>query len=303
MTSHDVVARARRLLRQKRIGHAGTLDPMATGVLVLCLGKATRLAELVSEGRKTYVTEVTFGRETNTLDASGATTATEKASHLTEAMVGALLDPFRGEVHQVPPMVSARHHEGQRLYTLARQGITVEREARPITIYRLELLAFTPGDEPRARLEVECSTGTYIRVLAQDLGIAAGCGAHMSVLRRTVVGSFRLDESVKLAEVESLLADGRLDSRVLPAAAAVRHWPQRVLCEQESCAIARGEAIDAGVVEGLADQTPVALLGHLGDLAALARLAPAAEGARVLRPYKVFVSPTDTRADTEEVNP
>ena len=188
MTSHDVVGVARKLFRTKRVGHTGTLDPDATGVLVLCLGNATRLAEYLSAARKHYVADVVFGIETDSQDASGQVVAERDAAHLTQADVNAILPAFRGAIQQVPPMVSALHHEGQRLYDLARQGIMVERAARAVQIDELELTASIPGAHPTARLEITCSTGTYIRSLAADIGAAAGVGGMMQTLRRTWVG-------------------------------------------------------------------------------------------------------------------
>ena len=188
MTSHDVVGVARKLFRTKRVGHTGTLDPDATGVLVLCLGNATRLAEYLSAARKHYVADVVFGVETDSQDASGQVVAERDAAHLTQADVSAILPAFRGAIQQVPPMVSALHHEGQRLYDLARQGIVVERAARAVQIDELELTVWTPGVHPTARLEITCSTGTYIRSLAADIGAAAGVGGMMQTLRRTWVG-------------------------------------------------------------------------------------------------------------------
>ena len=269
MTSHDVVGVVRKLFRTKRVGHTGTLDPDATGVLVLCLGNATRVAEYLSASRKHYVAEVVFGIETDTQDASGVPLAEQDASHLDESGVCALLAAFRGTILQVPPMVSARHHEGQRLYDLARQGITVEREARPVQIDLLEMTAFEAGQHPVATLEITCSTGTYIRSLAADLGIAAGTGGMMRSLRRTWVGEkvgekagekvggtvgetagatgeqgmdesdesashpFSLQNAHTLTELRELAQQERLLQVVQPLSVALAAWPQvRLHAEQ-----------------------------------------------------------------------
>ena len=199
VTSHDVVDAARRLYHTRRVGHTGTLDPDATGVLVLCLGYATRLAEYLSASRKNYIAEVKFGVESDSQDASGEIVAERDASHFSESDLRALLPRFRGTIEQVPPMVSALHHEGKRLYELAREGITVEREARPVQIDRLELLEFAAGTHSVAKIEITCSTGTYIRTLAADLGEAAGTGALMQSLRRTWVGDSERDFNLQSA--------------------------------------------------------------------------------------------------------
>jgi tRNA pseudouridine55 synthase len=297
MTSHDVVHQARKLFRTKRVGHTGTLDPDATGVLVLCLGQATRLAEYLSAARKHYVTEVVFGIETDTQDASGATTAVQDASHLTEADICALLPRFRGTIWQIPPMVSAIHHEGRRLYELAREGIEVERAAREVRIDTLELTAFTAGEHPFAGLEVTCSTGTYIRTLAADLGTAAGVGGMMRTLRRTWVGDqahhFALSEAHTLEALRERGQAGTLAEVLLPSAAALSGWPQARLDAAQEARIRRGQTVPADEVVAAtseatiwteaADLHQIALLDELGDLIAVARL-----HAGQLQPTKVF---------------
>lgn len=240
ITSHDVVDRLRRVLGTKRIGHAGTLDPMATGVLALCVDSATRVMETLSASTKEYVAGVRFGLTTDTLDTTGQTTGETDASSLTAEQVEAQLPAFRGAILQVPPMVSARHHQGRRLYDLAREGIEVEREARPVTISRLELTAFTPGSTPEAVLEIECSAGTYIRTLAADLGAAVGVGAAMSALRRTRSGSFALADALPLDAVERSEATANAAKARLYAAMAV-HAPVRMSLE-EALAFLHGQA-------------------------------------------------------------
>lgn len=221
ITSHDVVAKLRRVAQQKRVGHAGTLDPAATGVLVTALGNATRLIEYVQDATsKRYLAEVRLGVTTSTDDAEGETLATSPVPVLDDAALEQVLGAFRGPIEQVPPMYSALHHQGRRLHELAREGITVERAARPVMIERLELLARTPET---LTLDVLCSKGTYIRSLARDIGAALGCGAHLAGLRRTAVGEFTLDDAHPLAG----LADGNLPLAqvLLPAERAVLDWP------------------------------------------------------------------------------
>lgn len=210
-TSHDVVARARRVLRTRKIGHSGTLDPDATGVLVLGVGRATRLLRYVTELNKSYEAEMVLGVETDTLDASGAVTARHDMSSVSAARVQAAARGLVGEILQVPPMVSAVKVGGRRLHELARRGIEVERAPRPVRVYRLEAREASDG-ENAWRLSVECSSGTYVRVLAADLGRALGGGAHLRSLRRTGIGGFVLQDA---HPVEAPV--------LLPAAEAVRH--------------------------------------------------------------------------------
>ncbi len=300
MTSHDVVYHARKLFHCKRIGHTGTLDPDATGVLVLCLGQATRLAEYLSAARKHYAATVLFGVTTDTEDASGVTLETRDAGHLTEADVRALLPRFRGTIQQTPPMVSALHHEGQRLYDLARKGVEVPRAARTIEIDALEMTAFTPSERPVANLEITCSTGTYIRTLAADLGRAAGTGGLMQTLRRTWVGesvkeAFTLADAHTLDALRERAANGTLAQTVLPLAAALRGWPQVRLTPAQVARIHNGQAValhdlapDAvSALEKRAQPeaagTKIALLDEDENVCAIARL----ETDR-LQPIKVF---------------
>jgi len=189
MTSHDVVARCRHIFGQRRVGHAGTLDPDATGVLLVGLGRVTRLLRFVSALPKTYTTDIVFGTATTTLDASGDVVGTYDMAHVTPEMVRAAASELTGDIEQVPPMVSAVKVGGRRLHELARQGVEVERAPRPVTVYRFDT-APHPGRAGVYRAEIECSSGTYVRVLAHDLGRALGGGAHVADLRRTRIGSF-----------------------------------------------------------------------------------------------------------------
>jgi tRNA pseudouridine55 synthase len=206
-TSHDVVARCRRIFGQRRVGHAGTLDPDATGVLLVGLGRATRLLRFLTALPKTYTTDIVLGAATSTLDASGEVLRTYDMTHVTPEMVRAAATALTGEVEQVPPMVSAVKVGGRRLHELARQGIEVERPARTVRVYRFD----TEPDPDRQgvyRAEVQCSSGTYVRVLAEDLGRALGGGAHLDNLRRTRIGSFGPAEMRTLDQIgpEAILA-------------------------------------------------------------------------------------------------
>lgn len=198
-TSHDVVAKLRGVCREKRIGHSGTLDPMATGVLVVFLGRATRAVELCENDEKEYVAGLRLGLVTNTQDTTGETVETKEVS-VTEETLRQTLRQFEGEISQIPPMYSAIKIGGRKLYELARKGQSVERKPRDITIHALELLSF---DGNEALIRVRCSKGTYVRTLCHDIGQTLGCGGCMSSLRRTRAGRFSLEDCVTLEEIQS----------------------------------------------------------------------------------------------------
>ncbi len=212
-TSHDVVAKARRVLGTRKVGHAGTLDPDATGVLVLGVGRATRLLRYVTDLMKSYEAEIVIGIETNTLDSSGRVTARHPEITVTAQQARTVAATLTGEILQVPPMVSAVKVGGRRLHELARAGVEVPRESRPVTVYRFDVEPMSGlGTDTVLKAEVDCSAGTYVRVLAADLGRALGSGAHLRNLRRTAVGDFTVDSA---CEVESI--------KVMPMAHAVAH--------------------------------------------------------------------------------
>ncbi|MEA2002462.1 MAG: tRNA pseudouridine(55) synthase TruB, partial [Actinomycetota bacterium] len=193
-TSHDVVAKVRNLLKIKKVGHAGTLDPMATGLVVLGLGRATRLLRFVQAAPKEYVARAVFGVATDSLDADGAILDRE-AMNVEQAEVELAMDRFVGTIAQIPPMVSARKVGGRKLYELAREGIEIEREARDVEIYRLELTDFAPSSYPEVTFRTVCSTGTYVRTLADDLARSLGGRAHLSALRRIRNGSLLVTDA------------------------------------------------------------------------------------------------------------
>jgi tRNA pseudouridine55 synthase len=233
-TSHDVVARCRRIFGQKRVGHAGTLDPDATGVLLVGLGRATRLMRFLTALPKTYEAEVVLGTATSTLDASGEVTGTWEMDGVTLADVRQAAASLTGPIMQVPPMVSAVKVGGRRLHALAREGIEVERVARPITVHRFDVM---PGMTPGVfRIEVECSSGTYVRVLAADLGTALGGGAHLRNLRRTRIGSFGTEDARLVDELSAAV--------VLTPAQAMRDLDQVVVSPDVQKHVARGLPLD-----------------------------------------------------------
>lgn len=203
-TSHDVVAKARGLLKTRKVGHSGTLDPDATGVLLLGVGRATRILRFLDFAKKSYTGEIVFGTETNTLDSSGEVVATYAMGPIDLLAARRAAVTLTGDIGQVPPMVSAKKIDGRRLHELAREGIEVERDPVPVSVYRFDLSA--TDDSMVLRCEVECSSGTYIRSLAADLGAALGGGAHLRKLRRTSIGSFGVDEAHELEEISLLSA-------------------------------------------------------------------------------------------------
>lgn len=222
-TSHDVVGKVRRLCGIKKVGHTGTLDPQATGVLILCLGKATRIASSLFNLEKEYEAELTFGTSTDTQDAWGKVIEQVHEVRLTRASVEETLKDFTGEIFQVPPMVSAVHYQGKRLYELARLGKVVERPARKIKIFDLKLLDFETRPVVRARLRVQCSKGTYVRTLCADIGAKLGVPAHQSSLVRTRVGPFSISDSVAIDQLEKTCAEGNLASVLIKISDVLKH--------------------------------------------------------------------------------
>ncbi|MGH9117675.1 MAG: tRNA pseudouridine(55) synthase TruB [Acidimicrobiales bacterium] len=258
-TSHDVVARLRSTLGERRIGHAGTLDPDATGLLLVGVGRVTRLLRFLTGLTKTYTGEVVLGTETSTLDASGDVVATHDMSGVGLDAVRAAAAGLVGAIEQVPPMVSAVKVRGRRLHELARAGIEVERDPRPVVVYRLEV---SPTVDPQVfAVEVACSAGTYVRVLAADLGAALGGGAHLRSLRRTAVGSFGEDDAVA---VDAVSAGG-----LLPPSAAVRDYPSAVVSDElVVAAIGHGKVLESDLL-GVDGAGPWGVLDEAGRLLAV----------------------------------
>ncbi len=246
MTSHDVVAKIRKLLKQKRVGHAGTLDPAASGVLPICIGQGTRVAEYLSESGKAYQAEIILGVVTDTYDSEGTVVRTTNVTdlhrdpmyrtHIEEA-----LQQFIGPQMQMPPRYSAIKIQGQPAYKLARAGEEIPLEPRPITIYRLEFLRWLP---PRLTLTIECSKGTYIRSLAYDLGERLGCGAHLGTLVRTRSGPFSLSESITLEQLEQAIGwgTGTVQEYLHPIDLALQQYPALVLDDTSVEPVLHGNA-------------------------------------------------------------
>ncbi len=246
MTSHDVVARVRRLAgRGVKVGHAGTLDPAATGVLPVALGYATRLIEYLGDARKGYRGLVRLGATTSTDDAEGEVTATAPVPPLSSELVEAAVAPLRGTIMQVPPMYSALHHQGQRLYDLARAGVTLQLEARPVQVDSLE---WELGGADELVISVTCGKGTYIRALARDIGAALGCGAHLAALQRTFVGPFAIGDAVTLADLQA--DPGRLAQALISAEAALVGWPAAHLDDEGARRVRNGMPVALGDLSG-----------------------------------------------------
>lgn len=293
-TSHDIVDRVRALTGIRRVGHAGTLDPLACGVLLVCIGRATRVSEYLMAGQKVYRAHVRLGISTDTYDAEGQVVA-EAPVEVSRAQVDTALTRFRGTIIQVPPMYSALKHQGTPLHRLARQGVEVEQlsllKTRQVEVFGLELVAWEP---PECTLEVTCSPGTYVRALAADLGEALGCGAHLAGLIRLASGDFRLEDATTLEDLAQAAAGGRWPALLHRMDAALAHFPALYLDAGAARRICSGQAIStlpspSAYPEG--DGEGVALArayGPHGTFLALVAYDPAAD---VWRPRKVFCAP------------
>ncbi len=276
MTSHDVVAVIRRILKTKKVGHTGTLDPEATGVLVACVGKATKLSSFLMATRKEYIAGMHLGIRTDSQDRAGKIISQASDFSVTREDVDRALETLTGEIDQIPPMVSAVRHKGKKLYELARKGEEVEREPRKVNIYALELLSFRP---PELRFRVECSKGTYIRTLCSDIGDILGCGAHQSSLIRTRTGPFRIDEAVTLSDLEN---SPRPEEKIISPekalaflpAVKVKKWFRRFVLKNTP-------VTEADIIEkpNLSEGDAVRITDPDGNLLAIGKTGPPGENA------------------------
>ena len=244
MSSNEAVQKAKRLFAARKVGHTGSLDPLATGVLPLCFGEATRFSRYLLESDKKYTARIVLGISTDSGDADGQVIRERPVGRLTKATVDKALEAYRGEIQQVPSMFSAVKHQGQPLYKLARQGIEVERKARSVTVYACVIKEFA-GDE--VTLDIHCSKGTYVRTIVHELGEALGCGAHVTALRRTMAGPFGERDMVTFEMLAA--SDGesdareRLDARLQPVSSAVRQWPQVTLTGDAAYYLRQGQPV------------------------------------------------------------
>jgi tRNA pseudouridine55 synthase len=242
-SSNDAVQRAKQLYRAQKVGHTGSLDPLATGVLPLCFGEATKFSQFLLDSDKKYWARIKLGVRTDSGDADGQVLETCPVVGIDEAAVRKVLERFRGEVEQIPSMFSAIKHQGQPLYKLARRGIEVERKSRRVTIYSNDLVAF---DGDQFELEIHCSKGTYVRTIAEEIGDALGCGAHVCALRRRKAGPYDEAEMLSFAELERVRDEGgfeALDALLLPVESAVRDWPVVSLNDATAFYIRQGQPV------------------------------------------------------------
>ena len=263
-TSHDVVAQLRRVFSIRRVGHAGTLDPDATGVLLVGVGRATRLLRFLTDTTKVYEGGISFGVATDTLDAAGRETARSPMPGLTAGALVEATRRFVGEIDQVPPMVSAVKVDGRRLHELARRGEEVAREARRVRIDSIDVEGFSAGDFPSATVRVSCGSGTYIRSLADDLGTALGGCAHLAWLRRLAVGPFGIDDAHPLEEVAA-----RGGALILAPVEAVRHLEQVTVGSDLAQGVRHGTVFPVATLCPGATGEPVAIIGPDADLLAV----------------------------------
>ncbi|MFD0671690.1 tRNA pseudouridine(55) synthase TruB [Cohnella sp. GCM10027633] len=297
-TSHDVVAKARRILRERRIGHTGTLDPAVTGVLPLCVGRATRFVEYLQEQPKTYEAALRFGLATDTEDMTGNVIEEKDASYLSEDAIIEAARSFVGDIDQIPPMVSAVKMNGKRLYELAREGIVVERPSRRVTIYELDVLSVsTSAPYPTLRFSVACSKGTYIRTLCVDIGKKLGVPAVMAELVRTESAGLGREQCVTLERLAELKEQGRLEETLISGDSLLK-MPRTVVSEPEATYVLQGKTIAGGRLQPPPDQDGLWKL-YRSDGAFLG-LFEAGEGARTVRPVKVFHPANDQGAGNIE---
>lgn len=292
-SSHDLVARLRRLLGMRQIGHGGTLDPGAAGVLPILVGRATKLSSFLIEQPKVYRAEMTLGIATDTQDASGKTLSIASGDSVPPSALGDAMAAFLGEIEQIPPMASALKHQGRRLYELAREGQSIERAPRPVKIYSLRIRAVFPSDTERlvagtrVLFDVACSKGTYVRTLCHDIGERLGLGAHMSFLVRTAVGPYRLEESHTLDEIASRKDEGELEAILLPMESAVSHLPRLVVDSGDADRLRAGQALPKGATDGADGIRPGALVRVAVEGEGLVCVARLDDSGRAVRPVRV----------------
>jgi len=285
-TSHDIVAKVRRLSGIRRVGHAGTLDPRATGVLVVLVGKTTRLSSYLMDHDKSYCGRIELGVETTTQDGEGDVVSRRDASGVTLLDIERAASSFVGDILQVPPMVSAIKQAGRPLYELARKGVSVERKARPVTVSSLEVMRY---ESPYIDFELDCSRGTYVRTIAADIGTELGCGAYLAELRRTRVGAFTLEQAVTLQEL--LSAGDEWPGLGLPAVAALPEMDLVELNDTQSERVMEGGATALEVDQAADVSTEKVRLSEDGaTLLAIARVTRQ-RGKPSVQPERVFVPP------------
>jgi len=267
MTSHDVVAKVRKILHQKRVGHAGTLDPAASGVLPICVGQGTRVAEYLSESGKAYQTEITFGIVTDTYDSEGTIIRTGDTAGLTQDQIEAELAHFLGPQMQMPPRFSAIKIQGQPAYKRSRAGETIELDPRPIEIFQLQILTWL---SPRLTLAIECSKGTYIRSLAYDLGERLGCGGYLTSLIRTRSGPFPLTDSITLEQLAEAVTQGTVEDHLFSPDTALQQYPALKLDDITVQRVLHGNAFSYHSDDNLVEAELARVYDSTGNFLAIA---------------------------------
>lgn len=268
-TSHDVVAKLRGIVGQKKIGHTGTLDPDATGVLPVCLGKATKLCDLLTDKNKTYEAVLLLGKTTDTQDITGEVLEEKSTEALTEEKVREAIEGFIGDYEQIPPMYSALKVNGKKLYELAREGKVIERKARLVKILDIQILEI---DLPKVRMEVSCSKGTYIRTLCHDIGEKLGCGGCMESLMRTRVSTFRIEDAKTLDEIETLKQEGKLAELLVPIDVMFPSYPKITVKDDWKAFAKNGNPLDLKMLKeacGQDEETQVRLYDESGKFIAI----------------------------------
>lgn len=285
-TSHDVVAKARRILGMKRIGHTGTLDPQVTGVLPLCLGRATRVVEYIQELPKEYVATLRLGLSSDTEDMTGTITESVDEVRVTEAEVLAVLESFRGVISQVPPMYSAVKVDGKRLYELAREGKTVERKSREVEIYEIEMTDMVwNGKYPDITFRVLCSKGTYIRTLCVDIGRALGIPGVMAQLTRTMSAGISASHCLTLEQIAEYKEAGTLQQHLIAADEAISHLPRHTVTDEKKMAALQGQRLSIRyVTPEVKDSGDFRLYDGAGEFLGIYKL----DEAGAIAPVKVF---------------
>jgi len=278
ITSANAVSRVKRLLKADKVGHTGTLDPSAEGVLVCCINQATKLAQFMLHGAKTYQAVLRLGIETDTQDATGQVVSIREPYRYSEKSIRNALAQFEGVIHQAPPIYSALKHRGQRLYKLARLGKPVQKPPREVEISAIRLLDFHP---PLVRFEVSCSGGTYIRTLCADIGRSLGCGGHMAALKRLKSSGFDIRQAVRVSELEALVQEGDIHSRIIPMAEALPRMGTVVADESLAHAVRHGRIIHRRQLTGglqeqgsVGDRRHVKIVDSLGRLLAVMKTEP-----------------------------
>ncbi len=294
MTSHDVVNFIRRTLKTKKAGHTGTLDPGVAGVLPVCVGKATKIIEYISHDIKQYRAELTLGRSTDTQDGFGETIAEFDASGISLSSVTEAINSLRGEIQQVPPMVSALKFKGRKLYELARQGIEVEREPRKVHIFETRIIKCQDFGTPNPRMlfDVSCSKGTYVRTICHDLGNSLGCGGYMSFLVRTGAGIFKIEESLTVEEITEVVETGGLNE-IMMSISEVLPLKQILVYDNVGKSISHGNRVyTAGVInmpEDLEENQIVKLINTQNQCLAIAKVINEANNAETDIEHRKYV--------------